>query len=764
MMRMRGLVKLAEKVVLLLIVTFSIQASAEVPCQNYNDRFQQIGVVNVPAESWDDIGYTDVKVKGLLAYAFQKYRGFQILDIGDPSAPVHCDMYTLYSYEEGQIAAIDHFVLLATGDQFRIFDVEDQYDIQLVGLFGELAQVHDVVVRFRKAWVAAGHDDLVCLDVDDPVNPSIVHAVPMEGMAIRLAMAGDLLIVATRTPDRLVVVDPDGLMGPSVVGEVDIPGVAKDLAAVGTLAACSHWGGDCELVSLVDPTSPGIVHSFGVFLHGLTFDGNLLYGGGELQAPSKGLHVYDVSSPTQPVHLLYEPMWGWVGAADPAHGLIYVGEEGNWIQGTYWCGFHVFSPGDLTEATSLGGIVDLDNARILACGNDYVAVGHPEALTVVDASNPMEPLVVGTSSRGARALAWYGEDLLVTAGFESSFDVYSISDTGTPEVRDLVPLAGANPTDIAVVGDYAYLAPWSPTGGVGIVDLSGSQPELLEPLWTGAAVGEVEVLGDVAVFSIPPDLVVVDVSDPTAPYELGRHPTEPVEHGLQLLNMGTSTVLLVCSELPIPDFNTRTAWKAYDLSNPHQPTILFRQPLPFYEEMHAVWWDDGVVYSAGDIAIYIDRYWPGLPPERLGILHGGSHALCTTDGSDVLISLAGPAYLNGTPAYDLTCWARQCSNLTSVSEQDVSLSRLGLNAVPNPFNPTTTIRYEVPITGPVRLQIFDLRGRLISTLLEKTVSAGWHEIIWNGRDLGGRHVPSGVYLSRLETSSDVAHGRMTLVR
>jgi len=83
---------------------------------------------------------------------------------------------------------------------------------------------------------------------------------------------------------------------------------------------------------------------------------------------------------------------------------------------------------------------------------------------------------------------------------------------------------------------------------------------------------------------------------------------------------------------------------------------------------------------------------------------------------------------------------------------------------PNPFNPHTTITYAMPADGIVRLQIYDLRGRLVRTLVDETASAGWHEVSWNGRDMSGDEVSSGVYLTRLEAGGDVAHGRMSLLR
>jgi len=82
---------------------------------------------------------------------------------------------------------------------------------------------------------------------------------------------------------------------------------------------------------------------------------------------------------------------------------------------------------------------------------------------------------------------------------------------------------------------------------------------------------------------------------------------------------------------------------------------------------------------------------------------------------------------------------------------------------PNPFNPTTTIEVD---RGPlgltnVRLLIYDIRGRLVSEL-PVPPGEGRTRIVWNGRDLSGMEIPSGVYLYRLEKVDDVR--KMLLLR
>lgn len=83
---------------------------------------------------------------------------------------------------------------------------------------------------------------------------------------------------------------------------------------------------------------------------------------------------------------------------------------------------------------------------------------------------------------------------------------------------------------------------------------------------------------------------------------------------------------------------------------------------------------------------------------------------------------------------------------------------------PNPFNPRTTIGFDLPQAGRVRLAVFDLAGRLVRTLVDEGRPQGSFEAVWDGRDAQGWEVGSGSYLARLEFGGKVEVVRMGLVR
>ena len=86
-------------------------------------------------------------------------------------------------------------------------------------------------------------------------------------------------------------------------------------------------------------------------------------------------------------------------------------------------------------------------------------------------------------------------------------------------------------------------------------------------------------------------------------------------------------------------------------------------------------------------------------------------------------------------------------------------------AFPNPFNPQTTIAFDLPNEMAVSLRIYDMSGRLVDVLLDGDIVAqGRNEVVWRGRDMTGRVVSAGVYFYRLEAGSYSETKRMVLVK
>lgn len=83
---------------------------------------------------------------------------------------------------------------------------------------------------------------------------------------------------------------------------------------------------------------------------------------------------------------------------------------------------------------------------------------------------------------------------------------------------------------------------------------------------------------------------------------------------------------------------------------------------------------------------------------------------------------------------------------------------------PNPFNPTTTIAYSLPEAAKVRLDIYNVKGQLVKTLVNAEMPAGMHSVVWNGRDSNNAAVASGVYFYRVSSPKATQTKRMLLMK
>jgi hypothetical protein len=86
------------------------------------------------------------------------------------------------------------------------------------------------------------------------------------------------------------------------------------------------------------------------------------------------------------------------------------------------------------------------------------------------------------------------------------------------------------------------------------------------------------------------------------------------------------------------------------------------------------------------------------------------------------------------------------------------------NNYPNPFNPSTTIEYSIPDAGRVTLEIFNILGQNVLTLVDEEQSRGRYQIMWDGKDKAGSLVGSGVYFYQLRTSKAVTVKKMILLK
>ncbi|MBD3178317.1 MAG: hypothetical protein GF417_01215 [Candidatus Latescibacteria bacterium] len=102
--------------------------------------------------------------------------------------------------------------------------------------------------------------------------------------------------------------------------------------------------------------------------------------------------------------------------------------------------------------------------------------------------------------------------------------------------------------------------------------------------------------------------------------------------------------------------------------------------------------------------------------------------------------------------------------VTGDDSPEVTARTMLFQNVPNPFNPSTEIRFEIPRRMKVRLSIYSVTGEMIRVLLDEVVDGGRNRAVWDGTNNKGQRVSSGIYFYRLETPELFRARKMVLLK
>ncbi|MFO7810360.1 MAG: T9SS type A sorting domain-containing protein, partial [Candidatus Delongbacteria bacterium] len=109
--------------------------------------------------------------------------------------------------------------------------------------------------------------------------------------------------------------------------------------------------------------------------------------------------------------------------------------------------------------------------------------------------------------------------------------------------------------------------------------------------------------------------------------------------------------------------------------------------------------------------------------------------------------LYGTLYFDDIHLYDSTVGIEQ-----SVDPENYVLEQ----NYPNPFNPSTVIKFNIEKTAMVKLDIFDINGQLVNTLVNRNMNSGAHSVNWTAKDRNGNDLSSGIYFYRLSLDGKAA--------
>lgn len=350
--------------------------------------------------------------------------------------------------------------------------------------------------------------------------------------------------------------------------------------------------------------------------------------------------------------------------------------------------------------------------------------GH---LAAVDLTDPYDPQLLGSERvlimdetydvaiSGDRAFVTY-----IQWGGPAGVRVFDISDPADPvDVGDFVPDSGW-PSYVAARGDLLYVSVSYYT--FAILDVSDpAAPQVIGSLWVDHP-WEITLDGDLAYVATDSRPQIIDVGDPTAPQLVGELPTTDVPNRIAVGN-GLAWVA------------TDDGMEVFDVSDPTAPLALGSAATPRTATFITISADGSLAYvPVHSSGLHVFDVRDPATPALLAVidLAGVQWGRVYEYGDDLLVVGNGRLYV----------LPQQCALLATAVT--ASNPRLYLDAAPNPFNPRTNLRFELPAPATATVQIFDAAGRLTSTLVDgEALPAGVSRRIWNGTDDQGRAAPSG---------------------
>jgi hypothetical protein len=648
----------------------------------------------------------DMEVSGTYLYCYCAQSGVQVVDVSDPSAPNIV----------GSVAASGDLIDI-DGDRLYIKNLSklEVYDLANPAVPAFLgASVFNIGFEFEAqdgyVYSAESSAGLRIIDATNPATPVLAGSVPIGLGAYDVDVAWPYAFAVSPAPSGggLYIIDVSNPVSPfQAAYSPSGPYPADSFEEIVVNGNTAYVAGGTAPLSIFDISNPAapirlpsVVVCPGSFDTGIGFSGRLAVLKSDLS-----ICVMDCSNPTFPVPLaFYEALPNINGLAlSPTHLVMPTARGGLAMVNQNDTQQRSFYSGSLTEEWNTFEVAVKDDYAYV---NNCWIVGGSGLMLVFDISDPANPSEAGLFGMSMCPVGCVnlGPNHAYLTTFDKLISV-DISDPTTPELEGqvTVPLLRA----IAVAEPYLYAL--------------------------GSSAG----------------LVVFDVSNPATPTSVGTGLSEAALGGHPLDIAISSGHAYVVMSGPVGGM------RVVDVANPLAPAMVGNLEIltPNFGSGRITVRNSFVYFSGTDGVLRVaDASDPTNPLEVANIPVGGLSSE---------LRLAPPfLYALGAGGHILKF---ESDLITDVNAPTHSPFVLGQN-YPNPFNPSTSISFELPSPSHAVIEIFDVRGSLVRTLADETMSAGGHTVEWNGRDDDGSVVGSGLYFYRLTAGGHSQAKKMVILK
>jgi hypothetical protein len=659
-------------------------------------------------------------------YAYCSLRRFLLtLNISDPTSP------TLVASSPG--LGGENAILRGNYIYFtRVYDYNPQVEIVDISeptnpievlQFSGFAE--GIFIDSSFIYLARENLGLCIFDNSNPTNPVQISTIRTHGSTEGVTVSGGYAYIAD-FDSGLTIVNVADPYFPSLAGRhnSNVLGSHRfiDIAVFGDYAYVADMYFGLRVFDVTNPALPLYWSSLNLdaYASKIIIDGNLAY----LTIESLGegaVYIVDISDPRHPALL-----GSYDAIGDPAtfwkvDSTLYVGGLTNYGSFDRKGIFHLLDISNPANPTMLGSfeLPQHSTSCVFAVGN-YAYAGD-FLFYMVDFSNAQAPNPLGYFDRTLSASdVWVRGDYAYVMS-SPALKILSFADPANPIIAGQYRIQG-EPRSIYCKDNYAYLA--CDLAGLRILDITDSiQPALVGSYRGTEAVNDVEVAGNYAYLAEDFNgLTILNIQDPANPIVAGRWQSSYYIAKVQV--SGDYVYAIERGQLSV-----------VNVSDPANPALVGTYGMQYF--MQDIFVQGNLAYIGAD------------SPNMLAVLDISNPDTPSEIASWPLPSFTYSIFVSGDMIYVATGNSLLLYRypITSLNEPPEILpnSDLILNCYPNPFNSSTTIKYNLPWASDVNVEIYDIVGRTIEAMALIGQSAGNHSIRWDASRFA-----SGFYFCKVE--------------
>lgn len=690
-------------------------------------------------EYWQNA--SDVQVVGNLAYIVCPESGLHIMDLSNPTAPVEIGRYLRASetYICGGVYVTGNRAYLATGEGLIILDVTNpSHPLALNQPNG--VPYSDILVHNGFAIILDGGGDVsypFFLDVSNPsdIHEGIVQAPDFERSTTLIGVTGDYFCLyrSSNRGNLFSIFRVDSMHQLQVVSDLDVGGYVSNGTIVGNYAYLASFQNGLTIVNITDPYYTAID---GQCECGSYADVSVINGHAIVINNGATMDIWNVSNPENIVQ---------EGSFNPNTYLRRVFASGSTAYLMLEYAFHsvlgidISQPAAPVAIDSFGTVGDCQ--KIARSGTNILLADRIFGMRTLDFSDPEH--VVELDQAPIPVSSVYDLKVRDTIAYLAEFNyvhLFDIRDPLNPELISSLRNFCYSPT-VAVYGNYIYT--YRNIDGIvcGYLKTFNCQnpeaPVCVDSAYMNNPAMRLSVVNDLLfVYQGNVGLLVYSLTNPESPQLLGTYPSSWGHYIKDYCVVANIAYLCLYEEYI----------KVVDFSDPAQPAEVgeiqeYAQHISSHGATLAIATEQGLKML--DVSNYQN-------PVVTGYYTNDDWINCILMDDQYVLTASGAQF---------TVYRYGTLGVHPVSQSEIPNAYKLYAAYPNPFNPTTQIEFDMRQAGHVSVNVYNLLGQRVTTLINGNVTQGQHSVVFDAQNL-----PSGMYIYRMETNGFNEQKKMMLVK